>query len=234
VLNISLPDNQNRRLSFYLAMEEYVARKFGGRDCFFIWQVEPSVIFGRNQVMENEVNIDYCIGHNIKMYRRKSGGGCVYADMNNLMFSLVSQCENVGFAFNRYMQMMILLFRKLGVEAVSSKNNDIMIAGHKVCGTACYKTGRHCIVHGTMLYDTDIENMSHAITPTTAKLEKNGVKSVRQRICLLKDFTDVGIDEIKDLAVNLFCNEEYVLTDDDIEAIEKKGAAAFSIGMIEN
>ena len=87
---ISLPDQHTRRLSFYLAMEEYVARHLSEPDCFFMWQVEPSVIFGRNQVMENEVNIDYCRANGIHIYRRKSGGGCVYADMDNVMLSLVT------------------------------------------------------------------------------------------------------------------------------------------------
>ena len=81
--HITLPTSEARCLSFYLAMEEYVARHFDEPDCFFLWQVEPSVIFGRNQVLENEVNVDYCRTHGIKLYRRKSGGGCVYADMDN-------------------------------------------------------------------------------------------------------------------------------------------------------
>ena len=69
---ITLPTSEVRRLSFYLAMEEYVARHLDKQDSFFLWQVEPSVIFGRNQVLENEVNVDYCRAHDIRLYRRKS------------------------------------------------------------------------------------------------------------------------------------------------------------------
>ena len=57
---IQLPDDIIRPLPFYLAMEEYVARDMDEDDCFFMWQVAPTVIFGRNQLMENEVNKDYC------------------------------------------------------------------------------------------------------------------------------------------------------------------------------
>ena len=77
---IALPDEKERRLSFYLAMEEWVARRLDEPECFFMWQVAPTVIFGRNQVMENEVNVEYCHEKGIQMFRRKSGGGCVYAD----------------------------------------------------------------------------------------------------------------------------------------------------------
>ena len=87
---VALPFQEPRRLSFYLAMEEFVARHTDEPDAFFMWQVEPSVIFGRNQVLENEVNVAYCREHGISLYRRKSGGGCVYADMDNLMLSF---CE---------------------------------------------------------------------------------------------------------------------------------------------
>ena len=73
---VSLPEpHVERRLSFFLAMEEYVARHVDADDCFFLWQVEPTVIFGRNQSVANEVNEAYCRSHGIRMFRRKSGGG---------------------------------------------------------------------------------------------------------------------------------------------------------------
>ena len=87
---ISLPDEQVRPLPFYLAMEEYVAHHLNEPDAFFMWQVAPTVICGRNQVVENEVNLDYCREHDIHVVRRKSGGGCVYADMDNVMLSYVT------------------------------------------------------------------------------------------------------------------------------------------------
>ena len=92
---VALPVEKVRRLSFYLAMEEYVARRIDEQDLFFMWQVEPSVIFGRNQLIENEVNLKFCRERGIKTYRRKSGGGCVYADMNNVMFSYITKEVNV-------------------------------------------------------------------------------------------------------------------------------------------
>ena len=61
---ITLPTSEVRPLSFYLAMEEYVARHIDEPDAFFMWQVAPSVIFGRNQVASNEVNLDYCQKNN--------------------------------------------------------------------------------------------------------------------------------------------------------------------------
>ena len=218
---IALPFQEPRRLSFYLAMEEFVARHADESDAFFMWQVEPSVIFGRNQVLENEVNVPYCREHGIKLYRRKSGGGCVYADMDNLMLSFVMAEENVNFAFNRFVNLVLLVLRQLGITATGTSHNDIMIGDRKVCGTACYHVGGRSIVHSTMLYDTNMDHMLNAITPSREKLQKKGIESVRQRITLLKDYTALdSVESLKAFIRETLCEGERMLTASDVAAIE--------------
>ena len=228
MIYVSLPSDEIRQLSFYLALEEYVARQLTPADYFFMWQVKPSVIFGRNQLIENEVNLDYCRSHNIQMFRRKSGGGCVYADMNNVMMSYITADDQVGFTFNRYISMVVLMLQKLGIDASGSRRNDVMIGNKKVSGTAFYKpvarTEHHpgrSIVHGTMLYDTDMLNMVGSITPSSAKLLSKGVASVRQRVALLKDYTTLTLDEFKDHVRKTLCDGELMLTDDDIQHVRE-------------
>ena len=218
---VALPVEKVRRLSFYLAMEEYVARRIDEQDLFFMWQVEPSVIFGRNQLIENEVNLKFCRERGIKTYRRKSGGGCVYADMNNVMFSYVTKDEAVGFTFNRYINMVVLVLQNLGVDAKASGRNDVMIGDRKVSGNAFYHIPGRSIVHGTMLYDTDMVNMVGAITPTDEKLLSKGVASVRQRIALLKDYINLDIEQFKTFVRNNLCQGEIVLNEEDIRGIEE-------------
>lgn len=217
---IALPDEKERRLSFYLAMEEWVARHLDEPDCFFMWQVAPTVIFGRNQVMENEVNVEYCREKGIQMYRRKSGGGCVYADKGNVMLSYVCDGDNVGFTFHKFLNMVVLVLRRMGVEAACTSHNDVMIGDRKVCGTAFYHLPGRNIVHSTFLYDTEMENMLHAITPSREKLQRKGVESVRQRITLLKDYTDMSLEEVKSLIRTTLCVGERVLTPSDVVEIE--------------
>ena len=219
---INLPEaHEVRSLSFYLAMEEFVARHVDADDCFFMWQVEPSVIFGRNQMIENEVNLTYCQEHHIQVYRRKSGGGCVYADSDNVMLSYISKGDNVGLAFNRFIQMMLLVMRKMGVEAVGTRHNDILIGDKKVSGTACYHIDGHNIVHSTMLYDTNMEHMLHAITPSQEKLQSKGIQSVHQRITLLKDHVNLSLEEVKALIRQTLCSDERTLTACEVGEIEQ-------------
>jgi lipoic acid synthetase/lipoate-protein ligase A len=206
-------------------MEEYVARHLSADDCFFMWQVAPSVIFGRNQQLESEVNVSYCREHQIQMYRRKSGGGCVYADQSNVMLSYITSEDNVGFAFNRFVNMVLLVLRKMGVEAVGTVRNDILIGDRKVCGTASYHLPGRSIVHSTLLYDTDMEHMLHAITPGYEKLQAKGIQSVRQRITLLKDYVSLTLEEVKTLIRQTLCDETLLLSADEVAAIEELEAA---------
>lgn len=217
---ITLPDEKTRRLSFYLAMEEYVARQPDVADSFFMWQVEPSVIFGRNQLVDNEVNTDYCREHGIEVFHRKSGGGCVYADMGNVMLSYVTPDTQVGPVFNRFMGMILLVLRRLGVTATATSHNDVLIDGRKVSGTAFYHLPTASIVHGTLLYDTNMQHMVNAITPSPEKLQAKGIQSVRQRITLLKDYIPQTVDELKEIIRETLCEGQWQLTDRDVAAIE--------------
>jgi lipoic acid synthetase/lipoate-protein ligase A len=153
------------------------------------------------------------------MYRRKSGGGCVYADMDNLMLSYMTEGDNVGFAFNKFVNMVLLVLRKAGVEATGTSHNDIMIGDRKVCGTACYHLAGRSIVHSTMLYDTNMAHIENAITPGHEKLQARGIGSVRQRITLLKEHTPLSLEQLKSLIRETLCTGERILTQEEVTRI---------------
>lgn len=218
---VALPTEEFQKLPFYLAMEEYVARHLVANDYFFMWQVKPTVIFGRNQLIDTEVDVEYCKLNDIEMYRRKSGGGCVYADLNNIMFSYITPISNVNFTFDRYMLMIEHLLRRLGINAKTTGRNDILIDGKKVSGNAFYRLPDRSIVHGTMLYDTDVEKMARSTTPSEAKLKSKGVESVRQHVTTLNKYLSMGINEFMQFARTEMCDGEVVLNGKDVEAIHE-------------
>lgn len=219
--HIVLPDGTQRRLVFYLAMEEYLAKQTDKDTCFFIWQVPPTVIFGRNQVMEAEVNLPYCKEHNIAVFRRKSGGGCVYADRGNLMLSCITPGENAAFLFDRYLRHLALLLLKIGVEAEVSGRNDILIDGRKVSGNAFYQLPGKSIIHGTLLFDTDFTRLQKAITPSATKLESKGISSARQRVTNLAEHTDMDVEAFKSYLIEQFCDCHETLTPEAVLRIEE-------------
>lgn len=218
---VAFQKEKEYNLPFYLAMEEYVARELPAQDYFFMWQVEPTVIFGRNQLIDSEVDMAYCSRNGIRMYRRKSGGGCVYADKSNIMLSYITPSTNVNFTFNRYMLMVEHALQKLGVDARTTGRNDILVGGKKVSGNAFYHLPGRSIVHGTMLYDTNLEHMARATTPSDAKLKSKGVSSVRQHVTTLNNHISLSIEELKAFFRSELCSSEHSLTAADIAAIEE-------------
>lgn len=218
---LSLPDTTTRILPFYLAMEEYAARIMGQDDIFFMWQVQPTVIFGRNQLIDNEVNLDYCREHGIEYYRRKSGGGCVFADMSNIMFSYITRSDNVEMTYSRYTRAVVAMLQQLGLNASDNGRNDILIDGLKVSGNAFYHLPGRSIVHGTMLYDTDMTHITHAITPSKSKLESKGVKSVASRITTICRHCDISLEDFMTHARKTLCDGEVKLTERDVVEIEQ-------------
>ena len=141
--------------------------------------------------------------------------------MSNIMFAYITDDENVNFTFNRYINMVVLVLRKLGVDARGGGRNDIMIGDRKVSGNAFYHIPGRSIVHGTMLYDTNMENMVGSITPTNEKLVSKGIASVRQRIALLKDYISMDIEAFKRFVRENLCEGEIMLSQQDIARIEE-------------
>jgi len=160
----------------------------------FTWIVAPTVIYGRHQCAEAEVNEAYCREHGIAVVQRQSGGGCVYADRGNLMISYLEPSA-VSFehsAYERFMEMLAEALRALGYDAVTTQHNDVLVGERKVAGTACYTTPTGTVVHACMLYDVNLEDLQCAITPSQAKLAKHAVASVRQRVRNLREIKDLG------------------------------------------
>ena len=115
----------------------------------------------------------------------------MYADEGNLMISFVTPDTHSEQVFSDFLEVVATALRDKGLPAVTTAHNDILVDGRKVSGWACYTCPTGTIVHGTMLYDVNLDALQHAITPTAAKLAKHAVASVRQRVVNLREITDV-------------------------------------------
>lgn len=229
MIHVVIPEcpGHTRRLPFYLAAEEWVARNLPDGEYFFTWIVEPTVIFGRNQLIDAEVDLEYCRRHGIQTYRRRSGGGCVFADRDNIMMSYITWRTDVVSTFARYTSMVASMLQKLGLDASASGRNDVLIGDRKVSGNAFYHIPGRSIAHGTMLYSTDIEHMLHAITPSRSKLESKQVKSVASHITTIKEhLPELSIEKFRNHIITEICDEDSLTLSSrqiaEIEAIEQE------------
>ena len=230
MIHITLPaGTEPRRLPFYLSMEEWVAKNLKADDYFFTWIVPPTVICGRNQMMDAEINMQYCAAEGIDMCRRKSGGGAVYADFDNVMISLItSDTESVEATFARFAKMLASALCALGISAESSGRNDVLIGGRKVSGGAFLHLPERSIAHSTMLFSTNMQHMLRAITPAKAKLESKQVKSVESRITTVAEHSPgLTIERLRAHIID-FCSESSIaLTPQQVKEIERTEMATY-------
>lgn len=220
--------NESRDPHYNLALEEYILKEknFPGT-CIMLWQNEPSIIIGRFQNTIEEINVDYVNKQNIHVVRRITGGGAVYHDLGNLNFTFIEKRDNNNIDFQKYTEPIIRALAKLGVNAENSGRNDITIEGRKFSGNAQYQYQDKVLHHGTILYNSKLENVQDALQVKADKIESKGVKSVRSRVTNISEYLKdpVPLQEFKKaLLVQLFGSspmKEYRLTLMDIERIER-------------
>ena len=214
----------NLALEYYFSMEKKL-----GDTVFFLWQADPTVIIGKYQNLRAEVNLEFTSAHNIAIVRRLSGGGAVYADRGNVMYTFLEPAgEEISFI--PYLSRMREALRGLGYPAEISGRNDLLAEGRKFSGNSQYIREGMCIHHGTLLYDSDLDVLEHATTPSQEKLATKGIRSVRERVCNLREFTPERTveDFVNDLA--LACAGDavrYELTDADRLRIDELADALF-------
>ncbi|HWQ78856.1 MAG TPA: lipoate--protein ligase, partial [Anaerovoracaceae bacterium] len=218
---------------YNMAFEEYLMTKMPEDDYVFFYIHEPSIIIGKHQNTIEEINKEYVDENQIHVARRLSGGGAVYHDEGNLNFSFVmrSGADDVN-NFAKFTAPIIKALERMGVQAELSGRNDILIDGKKFSGNAQFSKHNTILHHGTLLFDSKMENLSNALKVKDLKIESKGVKSVRSRVTNIKDYLqqDISISEFKEYLIRYLAEtyglEEYVLREEDIatvkEAVEKK------------
>jgi len=185
-----------------LALEEYILRnKMPDDDLLLFYVNAPAIIIGRNQNTIEEINSDLVDARGIRVVRRVSGGGAVYHDLGNLNFSFMTR--DVNARFNRYdlfNKPVVEVLRELGVPAEIGGRNDILADGRKISGNAQFATAGRMFSHGTLLLDSNLDDVTAALKPKAGKVESKGVKSIRSRVANISEFLrePISVSELRD------------------------------------
>lgn len=207
-----------------LAIEEYCLKNLDINETYLLFYInEPSIIIGKNQNTIEEINTEYVEANHIHVVRRLSGGGAVYHDLGNLNFSFITKDDGESFHnFRKFTEPVIDALKKLGVEAELSGRNDIVVNGRKISGNAQFSTKGRMFSHGTLLLDSEIENVVSALRVKKDKIESKGIKSIRSRVANISEFLSdkITIEEFRTLLLQRIFGgldeiKEYVLTEDD-------------------
>ncbi len=222
-----LINNTSTNAYFNLAMEEYFLKN-ATEDAFILWRNENSIIVGKNQNTLSEINYDYVKENNIKVVRRQSGGGAVFHDLGNINFTFIS-CNNNSFSdFKRFTMPIIEALENLNIHAEFSGRNDLLINNKKFSGNAQYNYKNKVMHHGTLLFSSQINDLSSALKVKPSKFEGKGVKSVKSRVTNISNHLEKNMTvlEFKEYLMNFINNKNennhfYELSDHDISEINK-------------
>ena len=221
-----------------LALEEYALRNFDTSTDYLLFYInDPSIIIGRNQNTLEEINQEYITEKDIQVVRRISGGGAVYHDLGNLNFSFITNHDGKSISnFKKFTAPVIRVLNDMGVEAELKGRNDILVSEKKISGTAQFSTGKRMISHGTLLFDTDMSEVSKALQVKMSKIQSKGHKSVRSRVANISEFlnTPISMDNFKNqILLGLYEAREhfeiYKLTEAEWKAVHELKAEKYDL-----
>ncbi|MCB6992549.1 lipoate--protein ligase [bacterium 210820-DFI.6.37] len=213
---------------FNLAVEEYLLDNFD-EDIIMLWRNDNAVVVGKNQNTIQEINQNYVDENGIRVVRRLTGGGAVFHDMGNVNYTIIQKYDNSLFSNYEYFTKSVRDFlRTLGVDARLSGRNDLMIDGKKFSGNAqCVRNGK-MMHHGTLMFSSQVKDISGALTPNKQKIESKGVKSVKSHVTNISSHMEnkISVDEFLERLYEHYLTssenvEPYQFTQADIAAIQK-------------
>ncbi|MGR3763459.1 lipoate--protein ligase [Rossellomorea sp. NS-SX7] len=212
-----------------LAIEEYALKNLDINESYLLFYInEPSIIIGKNQNTIEEINTEYVEKEGLHVVRRLSGGGAVYHDLGNLNFSFITKDDGESFHnFQKFTEPVVQALNKLGVNAELSGRNDLLAEGRKISGNAQFSTKGRMFSHGTLLFDSEMENVVSALKVKKDKIESKGIKSIRSRVANISEFLPekMTIEEFRSTLLDYIFDgsdvEEYVLTEEDWKNIHE-------------
>lgn len=226
-------NNRCTDVYFNLAAEEYLLKQKEG-NFFMLWQAESSVIIGKHQSVQAEVDLDFAQRQGIHVARRFSGGGAVYHDKGNVNLTFIETINGQPY-FEYYLQQTIDFLDSVGITAYADKRLGIYVDKRKISGSAQCIHKNKIMYHCTLLFSTDLVSLDASLK---GKYEREdcvpgspsvrAVPSVRSEVTNISSHLQIPID-IKRFMHFLFQyfldsndnNRIYRFTDEDVAIIER-------------
>ena len=197
--------------------------------CFMLWRNDKAILLGKNQNVYKEVNLPYAAEQGIKIVRRLTGGGAVFTDAGNIMFTFISCDSRQDFAdFHKFTAPILKALQALGIPAKFSGRNDLTIHGKKFSGNAQCRYRDKVLHHGTLMYKANTDELMKALKVSDIKLKSKGVDSVKGRVTNISSYMTepMDIEEFRGYLFESVMNETkdahlYRLSEADWEEVKE-------------
>jgi len=227
--------SENTDPYFNLASEEYLL-KCCDEDVFLLYRNMPSIVVGKHQNTLAEINLFLVKEKNLKVARRISGGGTVFHDLGNLNFTFITggrEGELVN--YHKFTLPIIEALGKLGLDIKLGERNELLLGDLKISGTASHVYKQRVLHHGTLLFSSDISEMSIALRVQSERFTDRAVKSIRSKVTNIRDHLVDKMD-ITDFQNWIFSHifntmdaaRKYKFSDHDHEEINKLRNSKYS------
>jgi lipoate-protein ligase A len=184
-------NNQITDATLNLALEEWAVRNLDleNEDYLLFYINRNAIIIGKHQNTIEEINSEYVKEKNIQVVRRISGGGTVYHDDGNLNFSFLTKFSQDSIHnFKKFTEPVVKTLNELGVKAELNGRNDITVDGKKISGNAQFSNTKAMFSHGTVLFNSNLDDVVEALNVKIDKIESKGIKSIRSRVANISDY----------------------------------------------
>jgi len=178
--------------AYHCDLEKQLLAERSGEDVLLLYINRPSVIVGRNQQVEAEVDVSYCERHGIEIIKRISGGGTVYHDYGNINYAFIVDRGLIPAMDMDFTSPVLKALQSTGVSATVGARKELLVGGRKISGTASLVTGKRILFHGTLLHRTNLNHLSLALQGNPSKRGKH-IASVPSGVMNLSEIT--GKDE---------------------------------------
>lgn len=173
--------------SLNLATEEFLFSQ--KEDQYLLLYVnEPSIIIGSNQAVVNEVDLDFCIDNDVRIYRRMSGGGAVYHDYGNINYTFIGEHTRNALGADFLKPIVDVLSNEMNIPVNVGERKDLWLDGFKISGTAAHISRGRQLHHGTLLYDADVDKLTKTLSPENRKAVSKATASVPSPVKNIRQF----------------------------------------------
>lgn len=193
---------ESTEAAYNLALEEHLFTHLSPDHpgWFLLWQNAPSLIVGRHQNTQEEINSALVQRYALPVVRRQTGGGAVYHDLGNLNFSfLLPKHQGGKLDFARFLTPIMETLTFWGLKTEFTSRNDLTLAGLKISGSAQMRNAKGVLHHGTILVSMDLDMLGAVLTGSPDKYISKGISSVRSRVTNLDEHApaDFSMDMLK-------------------------------------